>query len=291
MLCYRLHKITQSSDSNQSNRSLGELLDLFDFQYGLVDTFPTDVAPVLKETRTTFITQYSRPDTEVFRKACLKLSDFVHTKPFLTQAEKEELVDILCLADGVYEGYLVVDLVLHTNYKSMEFRLLLYCLVYEVLCESYLQTPIEGVPRGRLEELASRMLTRIEAIWRWERESTSLLEDFEWDKPWSQEQTSNPTELWPVSPVEHAFEQNPPAAQNVAQRRQSLASAPPPPATRARPRPLSASQSLSSLEPPSESAKRRVASLKRSLSMAGARVGGDPRNLNTVGKLPTLAEE
>ncbi|KAI6102953.1 hypothetical protein F5141DRAFT_1217527 [Pisolithus sp. B1] len=199
----------------------------------------------------------------------------VHTKPFLTQGEKEELVDVLRLADGVYEGYLVVDLVLHTNYKSMEFRLLLYRLVYEVPCESHLQTPIEGAPRERLEELASRMLTRIESIWRWEREK----------------QASNPTELWPVSPVEHAFEQNPPAAQNVAQRGQSLASAPLPLATRARPRPLSASQSSSSPEPPSESAKRRVASLKRSSSISGARVGGDPRNLNTTGKLPTLAEE
>ncbi|KAI6102446.1 hypothetical protein EDD16DRAFT_1716019 [Pisolithus croceorrhizus] len=192
----------------------------------------------------------------------------VHTKPFLTQGEKEELVDVLricnLLANRVYEGYLVVDLVLHTNYKSMEFRLLLYRLVYEVPCESHLQTPIEGAPRERLEEL---------------------------DKPWSQEQASNPTELWPVSPVEHAFEQNPPAAQNVAQRRQSLASAPPPLATRTRPRPLSASQSSSSPEPPSESAKRRVVSLKRSSSISGARVGGDPRNLNTAGKLPTLAEE
>ncbi|KAI6113624.1 hypothetical protein EDD16DRAFT_1709494 [Pisolithus croceorrhizus] len=152
----------------------------------------------------------------------------------------------------------------------MEFRSLLYCLAYEVLCESYLQTPIEGAPRGSLKELASRMLTRIESIWRWERESTSFLEDFEWDKPWSQEQTSTPSELWPVSPVEHAFGRNPPAAQNVAQRRQSLASVPPPLATRARLRPLSASQTLFPLESPSESAKRRVASLKRSPSLSQA---------------------
>lgn len=282
---------TQSSDLNQSARSLGELLDLFDIQYGLVDTFPRDAAPVLKETRTTFIEQYSRPDAEVFKQACLKLSNFVHTKPFLTADEKEELVNILCLADGVYEGYLVVDLVLHTNYKSMDFRLLLYCLVYEVLSESYLQNPIEGALKGRLEQLASRMLTRIDELVRWERESTlSILEDFEWDKPWSQDQTPNPAEVWPVSPVEHAFEQSPPTTQNVPQRRQSLAPAPPPLATRARPRPLSASQSLSALGPPSESAKRRVASLKRSLSVSGARVGGDSRNLN-MGKLPALAEE
>ncbi|KAI6038870.1 hypothetical protein EDC04DRAFT_2689380 [Pisolithus marmoratus] len=283
---------TQSSDCGQSNLSLEELLDLFDFHYGLVDTFPRDAAPVLKETRTTFIEQYSRPDTEAFRQACLKLSNFVHTKPFLTQDEKEELVNILWLADGVYEGYLVVDLVLHTNYKSMDFRLLLYCLVCEVLRESYLQTPIEGALKGRLEELASRMLTRIEEFWRWEREnSLSLLEDFEWDQPWSQDQTSNSTELWPVSPVEHAFEQNRSPEPNVTQRRQSLAAAPPPLATRTRPRPLSASQSLPTLESSSEPAKRRVASLKRSLSMSGARVGSGPKNLNTVGTLPTLTEE
>ncbi|KAI5993833.1 hypothetical protein F5J12DRAFT_423932 [Pisolithus orientalis] len=283
---------TQSSDHTYSNLSLEELLDLFDCHYGLADTFPRDAALVLKETRNTFIGQYSRPDADAFKQACLTLSNFIHTKPFLTQDEKEELVNVLWLADGVYESYLLLDLVLHTNYKSMDFRLLLYCLVYEVLCESYLQTPIEGTLKGRLEDLASRMMTRIEEIWRWEREEgLSFLDDFEWNLPWPQDQASNSTELWPVSSVEPALEQLSPATQNVAQRRQSLVSAPPPPATRARPRPLSASQSLPTLESASEPAKRRVASLKRSLSMSGARAGSAPQNLTTIGTLPTLAEE
>ncbi|KAI6147180.1 hypothetical protein BKA82DRAFT_1002074 [Pisolithus tinctorius] len=223
-----------SSDHTQSNLSLGELLDIFDFRYGLIDTFPRNAAPVLVETRNTFMEQYDRPDAETFKQACLKLSKFVHTKPFLTQDEKEELVNVLWLADGLYEGYLVVDLILHTNYKSMDFRLLLYCLVCEVLRKTYLQSPIEGALKGRLEDLASRMLTRIEEFGRRERENAlSLLEDFEWDQPWSQDQIPDSSELWPVSPVEHAFEQSLPTTQTVAQRRQSLVSAPPPPATRA----------------------------------------------------------
>lgn len=116
------------------------------------------VSSELKAIKASLVSQCSKGDVAAFENTCFKMFAMLRSKPTLTADEKAEFVDLLWLAFGMYESYVTIEVLLHSDqYNDSYFRSLLVRLVNDVLREQYLPSPIIGPLRGHLEDLETRM--------------------------------------------------------------------------------------------------------------------------------------
>lgn len=150
------------------------LMCMYSWENGLTDG-NIHVSSELKAIKAALVSQCSKGDVEAFEDTCFKMFAVLRCKPILTIDEKAEFVDLLWLAFGMYESYVTIEVLWHSDqYDDGYFRSLLIRLVNDVLHEQYLPSPIIGPLRGRLEDLEVRMSASLASASSFQTEQNDL---------------------------------------------------------------------------------------------------------------------
>ncbi|KAL4071564.1 hypothetical protein V8B97DRAFT_405912 [Scleroderma yunnanense] len=234
------------------------------------------VSSELKTIKTALIAQCNKGNVEAFENTCFRLFVLLRSKPTLTVDEKAEFVDLLWLAFGMYESYVTIEVLWHSDkYSDGYFRGLLIRLVGDVLHEPYLPSPIMGPLREHLEDLERRLTACLAsaAPYQVQQNNLTLSQELDFwmamlDPLEGSEEALGASGVLPNTPVPENGSSKQVADISGLKRRLSAPNVHASASQKSR-RPLTASQSLSIVTSSSEPAKH-VAALKRTFSMSAA---------------------